>query len=953
MTASFSFGPYKLIPAERRLMRDMKEVSIGSRALDILMVLAEQPGEIVSHRDLLARVWPTVLVEEANLRVHIRGLRKALGDGEEGARYIANVPGRGYCFVAAVAESVPVPLEAVPVSTARAVAPPPCNLPPPLARMVGRDDTVVALCGLLTERRFVSIVGSGGMGKTTVALSVANALAPDFANAAYFVDLAALTDPALVATAIGSALGAPGPVDSAQALLALISDRRVLLVLDNCEHLIEAVALMAERLHVAAPCLHILATSREALRVEGEHVHLLRPLEGAGDTVGLTATRALEAPAIRLFMDRAAASGHAEGLSDEDAIAVAGLCQRLDGIALAIELVASRVGTLGIAGIAELLGNRFRLQWQGRRSALPRHQTLQAMLDWSFHLLTDRERHVLVQLAVFVGPFSPAGAQQVIARPDLSGRDVAGALQGLVDKSLIWAVQHAGTAYFRLPDTTRAYLLAKLNEDDGRDKVSERHALHVMDLLGPATLRSEEADRREFADLVPLLGNVRAALDWCFSHADRGRLAFELAVRAAPRLLALSLHGECRRWCGEALAMLPDSARGTLPELVLQQGLATSAMFSQGNGDLVRAAIERGLELAVALDAKREQHHLLAGLHIFLTRVGDFDRALAVAEQSLASAIGIGAVDARIVADWTMGCSLHLVGDQRLAQAHCEAGFDLAARSGETRLDFFGYDHRIRALIVYCRTLWLRGEAGRAQEAGHRAIAEAEQRDHPVSLCIALIYTATVLLWDRDLAGAETVIERLVAHAARHALGPYHTVGLALQGELFVASGNPEAGADMLRKALALFQAEQHVVLATGTTRALAEALIQLERIEEAAALLDDALADVRPGSGNKAVDVADLLRCRAEIELARVTPDLPLAEDFFRRSLAVANAQAAPAWELRATLAFARFQLAHGRPGEARALLAAMIGRFTGTMHTSDLPIAVALLATLDERPA
>src|ERR1700730_14341750 len=335
-----SFGPFSLFVAERLLKKGDEPMPLGGRALDILIALTEQAGEVVSHKKLISSVWPDVTVEEANLRFQIAALRKALGDG----RYISNIAGRGYCFVVPVTRSsarqtVPV----TGITTTERVQ----KLPPRLARMVGRDDTVRALTQQLQEWRFVSIVGPGGVGKTTVAISVAHTLSDGFHDAVFFIDLAALTDPELVPTAVASALGFMVQTqDPVIGLLTFIGDRKILLVLDNCDHVIGVAAALAERVVSEAPQAHVLATSREALRVEGEHVYLLYSLDCPPEDAGLTATEALQYPAAQLFMERAAASGYGAELSDIDAPIVARSCRRLDGIALAIELAVSRGGSL-------------------------------------------------------------------------------------------------------------------------------------------------------------------------------------------------------------------------------------------------------------------------------------------------------------------------------------------------------------------------------------------------------------------------------------------------------------------------------------------------------------------------------------------------------------------------------------------------------------------------------
>src|ERR1700759_1052625 len=443
-----SFGPFSLFAAERLLKKADESIPLGGRALDILIALVERAGEVVTHRELISTVWPDVTVEDANLRAHIAALRKALGDGRDGARYVSNVAGRGYCFVAPVTRSsAKQPIPVTRITTTERVQ----KLPPRPARMIGRDDTVRCLAHQLQMWRFVSIVGPGGVGKTTVAISVAHRLIDGFHDAVFFIDLAALTDAQLVPTAVASALGFMVQTqDPFVGLLAFIGDKKILLVLDNCEHVIGVAAALAERIVSEAPQAHILATSREALRVEGEHVHLLYSLDCPPEDAGLTAMEALRYPAAQLFMERAAASGYGAALSDIDAPIVARSCHRLDGVALAIELAASRVGALGIRGTAELLENRFSLLWHGRRTALPRHETLKAMLDWSYSLLSEHEKVVLCRLSAFVGDFTLQAAGTVASGADLDEADIIDAVAGLVAKSLISTTLIEESTYYRL-----------------------------------------------------------------------------------------------------------------------------------------------------------------------------------------------------------------------------------------------------------------------------------------------------------------------------------------------------------------------------------------------------------------------------------------------------------------------------------------------------------------------
>lgn len=307
----FSFGPFHLHATERRLQRAGEPVEIGSRALDILITLVERAGEVIGKKELVARVWPDVIVEDSSLRVHVAALRKALGDGVDGARYIANVPGRGYSFVIPVS----VPKTTAPIARS---SPAPAadreqsriahSLPARLTRMVGRDAAIAALSQQLRADRFVTIVGPGGLGKTTVAVSVAHLLSAEFSTAV-FIDLASVTDASGVANALAATLGLTiRKEDPIPEILAFLRETNLLLVLDNCEHVIESVGSVAERVFVEAPRVYILATSRELLNVEGEHVYSLEPLGTPEITADMTAAQALEYPAVQLFLERAGAT---------------------------------------------------------------------------------------------------------------------------------------------------------------------------------------------------------------------------------------------------------------------------------------------------------------------------------------------------------------------------------------------------------------------------------------------------------------------------------------------------------------------------------------------------------------------------------------------------------------------------------------------------------------------
>jgi predicted ATPase/DNA-binding winged helix-turn-helix (wHTH) protein len=940
-SCAVGFGPFRLFPAERLLERDGVPVELGGRAIDILIALVCRAGEVVSRTDLLTTVWPDTVVVESCLRVQVASLRKALGDGVDGARFVTNVAGRGYCFVAPVAQQAgarshaslpPVPKEPVAWQLAH-------GLPPRLKRMAGRDDTIDIVIAQLREHRFVTIVGAGGIGKTTVAVSVGHALLSDFSGAVRFVDLQSLADPDLVAPTVASALGLIVQTDVAVASLeAFLRDRRVLLVLDNCEHIVHAAAPLTERLFSQAPGVHFLTTSREALRVEGERVHRLGPLDAPTSYAGLNASAVRAFPAVQVFMERAAASGGSSELTDDDAPIVAAICKRLDGVALAIEVAAGFVGQFGVRGTAGLLDNRFRLlRQQGRRTAPPRQRTLNALIDWSYDRLPEYERLVLRRLSVFFGPFTMEAARDVATDSESETAQFTDAVAELVAKSLVSGIADGSTILYRLLETTRAYATERIVESGERDGIAKRHALYFAALLEGCDPTLQE---RSITERASYLSNIRAGLQWSFSSQAGLMTGVRLAAAAAPLLLDLTLLSECQYSTERALAVMDASSRGDSREMVLQEAFAISTMFTRGNSDNVRAAIMRGLELADALGEKSHELRLLAGLNIFLTRIGDFLGALGAAERALAVAQQLAKPLGMAMAEWMLGVAHHLAGNQGLALQHCERGMKYAGASGPVKTGFFGYDHRVRALVALCRVLWLRGLSEQAVVVARRAIEAAAQLDQPIDVCISFIYTASVFLWRGDWADARDVIERLIAHAERHSLAPYHAVGQALKGELCVKLGDAKSGCQMLLDASHRLRAERHTILSTVIAAALAEGRAMTGQVDGALATIEEAIAEgERRG---EPFDMPELLRVKGYLLALSSRRDQRGAEVYLSRSLACARRQGALAWELRTATTRAGFGL---EMPEARNELAAVYARFTEGLETIDLRAARKLL--------
>lgn len=939
-----SFGPFSLIASERFLTKDGAPVALGARALDILIALVSQPNEAISKRDMLARVWPDVTVEESSLRFHIAGLRKALGDGKDGARYISTLAGRGYCFVAPVSRTNgrgPA-VAAVPASF------PHVGLPSRLIKILGRDEDVHKVSAQLTAARFVTIVGPGGVGKTTVAVAVGHHLIEAFAGAVVFVDLGMLGDPSLVATAVASQLGlSVQSEDATPSLAAYLRERRILLILDTCEHLIEAVAALAARLFQAAPQLHILATSREALQVEGEHVYRLDSLGSPPDSQGLTAAHAQTFPAPQLFIERAVASGARLDLSDAEAAVVVSICRKLDGVALAIELAARRVEAYGLEQTAALLDQRLTRQWPGPRTAPPRQKTLQATLDWSYGLLSEIERVVLRRLAVFVGHFTLDSALAVVTSADVDQSSVFAAIDSLVAKSMVATRPIGAMVRYRLLDTTRAYVLDIGIDGAEAADLAVRHATYYRQWLEQTALEWPTLPTgTERAPYFAGLNNARAALDWCFGGAGAVESGIALAAAATPVFFTMSLLPECHRWSERALRALDDGGRGGREEMQLQASLGLSLMFTRGHSDAACAALNRSLAIAKARGDLLGEVRLLGPLHMYHLRAGDFKIALQYAKRSSEIANTLGDAGATALAHALLGISLHLMGDLCGARVELEAALEPGSDSPTSRTIHFGFDHYSWAGIALTTTLWLQGCPAQAAVRAHQAIEDGERMHHPVSLAIVL-NAIVVLLWMGDLSAAEQHLDWFISRAESQYFGPYRDLGHGLKGELAIRRGEVSAGVEMLQNCLEKLHAARYERLTTRFNIMLARGLASSGRFAESVALMDDTIRLVEANGDTSYLP--ELLRLKGSILLAMPKPRVADAEMCFTRSLELSRAHGSRIWELRTATDMAALLNTRGQCDRARELLQPVFEQFVEGAETADLKAAERQLANLN----
>jgi predicted ATPase/DNA-binding winged helix-turn-helix (wHTH) protein len=936
------FGPFELYPGRRALLKDGRPIAVGSRALEILIALIDRPGKLFTKDELIRCAWPTTIVEESSLRAQITALRKALGEDGDVLRYVATVPGRGYRFVASV--SYPDRRDARAAGTVRRH-----NLPTRLTAPIGRDAAVNTVKGRLSRYRLTTIVGPGGIGKTTVCLAAAEDLVASYEDGVCFLDLAPLADPHLLPSVLATVLGvAAASEDPLSEVASFLRKKRMLLIFDSCERLLPQTALLIETLLKEAAGVNILATSREALRAEGESVYRLPPLELPSLTAGLSASHALTFSAIQLFVERAASGTGGYELDDHDAPIVADICRQLDGIALAIELAAARVEAFGPRGIAERLDDSLRLLSGGRRTALPRHQTLRATLDWSYDSLPNIEQRALRRFGVFAGSFTFECARAVVRDTALADDDTAEYLASLVAKSLVTADSRGSAANYRLLDTTQAYAFARLAEAGELDIAMRRLTEYLCRVLDKALADFEFLSSAEWLRLHAChVDNVRKALDWAFSPQGDCPLGTALTVAAIPLWFQLSSVDECRDGVERALSSLPAPGRLAQAREVmdLYRALGLSRAFTVGLAPQAAVAFAKALDIAESLEDTEEQLEALWGLWFCQLGAGQYRASLATGQRF--RKLAANEPDQRI-GDRLISTPLLCMGDLVNARAHMDGM--LAHRSAPEpftpKAVRFRFDQFIASRVLVAHLLWLQGFPDQALLTAQGGLEEAQAARHGISLCEALARgLCPICLFVGDLTQAQGHIGRLLDCATTHGLSQWEILGRCWKGALLIRRGEFVHGTTLLKEALQklqtgrLFSLYSNAFLGT-----LAEGLLHAGQSLGARATVEEALA--RCEREEELWCLPELLRIKAEVlrHLHRIDD----AEQHLLRALDWAQRQCALSWELRIATSLAALHRDRGQGTQGRTHLSAVYGRFTEGFTTSDLRIARTLLDTL-----
>jgi len=935
--AVIEIGRLRVLPHRRELLYDGAPIDLGGRAFDVLMALIEAKGTIVSKDELITRVWPGRVIEENSLEAQISALRKGLGPGRN---LIRTVTGRGYQFAGEIRMT-----GVTPTTLTRS----PSNLPEPVSELIGRDVEVAEVADLVAAHRLITLLGPGGIGKTRLSLEVARRLRARFAGGVSVAELGALSDPELIPVTVARALGltlAEGLL-SAERVAAAIGTRQILLVLDNCEHVIEAAARMAEAFLRASPITCVMVTSREPLRAPGEYIYRVPPLDVPPEDLRAL-EQVLRSGAVQLFLTRARAADPQFALDEHTGALIAAICRRLDGIPLAIELAAARTAALGIEAIAARLDDRFRLLTGGHRTALPRHQTLRATLDWSFELLSDSERVVLQRLAIFAGGFDLESASAVLAQSQISAGDVVDSIVNLVAKSLLTADVRGTTAHYRLLETTRAYALEKLTQSGDLERLARRHAEYFHAVFATAAAQGET---RPTADLLIAYGrqldNVRAALDWAFSPAGDAQLGVALTVAAVPLWMRMSLMEECRGRVDCALASLESqSLRDTREGMQLYAALGLALMYTKGAVPETRAALAHALQIAQSRDDVDYQLRALWGLCIDRLNNAVFREALSYAQKfATVAARSDDAVD-QPIGDRMIALSLHYLGEQSQARFHFERMLSrYVASDRSAHIVRFQFDQRVTAQVALATVLWLQGYPDQAMHTIESNIEEAIGLDHALSLCNALAKACPVALLAGDLDAAERFVTMLLEHATRHAFASWQAEGRCFQGSLLIKRGDVAGGIEVLRAATSELPEIKFALRYTALLVELAEALGRTGEIENGRQAIDQALA--RAERNEERWYMAELLRVKGELMLLDHEADAAAVAQF-QAGLGWARQQGALSWELRCATSLARLSQKQGAIGPARELLSSVYTKFSEGFTTADLRAANQLLQSL-----
>jgi predicted ATPase/DNA-binding winged helix-turn-helix (wHTH) protein len=624
----YRFGCFELQPVERRLLAHGAAVRVGPHALDLLLVFVERPGRLVTKEELLARVWRAVVVEPNTLQVHVAALRKVLGTD-----VISTVSGQGYRFTPAV-ERIDDALES-------SLSERSDNLPHQLTSFIGREDDIAHLRQLLASTRLLTLTGAGGCGKSRLALQVARDTRDSYADGVWLVELAPLAVPTLIPQTMAAVLGIqeqPGK-DLTTTLVQRLETKHLLLLVDNAEHLLGSCAELLNLILTRCARVAVVVTSREPLGITGELTYRVPSLSVPGEEADSTPMQLLSFEAALLFVERAKLQRPDFAVTASNAAALASICRRLDGIALAIELAAARARSMSIEEIDRHLDDRFDVLGDGSRTALPRHRTLRSLIDWSYDLLSDAEKTLLQRVSVFAGGWTLDAAQRVCSGDRIDASDVLKLLTSLTDKSLLTVDTHDEQTRFGMLETVRHYAEDQLRGSQETEQVQARHLQLFMDTA--EGLRSDQNNNRREITVKQLdkeHENLRTALAWCRADATRSIDGLRLAGKLVFFWMTRGHYLEGRTWIDGFLA----ASQGDTEERALASNAAANLAYYQDDYAASEAYDREAMEIWQRLGRTDLVASTLGNMGTTAVNRGDYRAARDLLGKALAHARAIG-----------------------------------------------------------------------------------------------------------------------------------------------------------------------------------------------------------------------------------------------------------------------------------------------------------------------
>ncbi|MBR0710311.1 ATP-binding protein [Bradyrhizobium liaoningense] len=935
---TYCFGPFRLVPSRQLLLLDGRPVKLGGRAFELLQLLVQRRGDLVSKNELMAAAWPGTFLHDSNLKVNMWSLRRSLGDAQIEPAYIATVARRGYKFIAEVQTSIGE------IGDDPALAGPLPLSNPPLPRgIVGREAEIVEIADLLADNRHVTLAGAGGIGKTTVAVAVAQAFAPRCRDGVCFVDLATISDPTLFGAALVTALGIRGNTDNGlAAALDYLRPRQMLLILDNCEHVLPAATIFAGKFLTDTSPSRLLATSREPLGTATEHIVRLGSLPSPKPGRTLSVDQAVRFPAVQLFVRRAAEWSGYQFVND-DCEAVASICHALDGLPLAIELAAAQIGRFNPRELVALLDQKLGFRAPSAEGAPPRHETLMATIDWSFRLLSQKEATLFGLLSVFSDAFEVEDALFVAEAAGLTPVDVVTGLGSLVTKSLLGAQARGAHLRYRLLDSTRRYAAERRQADPACSQALRRHAQRVLALFERS---EEEWNWREPADwtqrYLGRIADLRAALSWAVGEEGDPVLGIRLAVAAITLWSETFILSEAQARLEDALALAKTVACDDLSKAKIACALGWSLFYARNMSNENEIAWLDAIAFARRAGSIEYQQRALVGFSFYLLQIGEIPRAITYLEEATAQADRDRDLTATSEADRALAWAHAFAGElskSRPVLDRLASTYSLA--EGRSRKDANEVYRFITVRFNLPFVAWMQGQADYAARLARDAVDAADRSGHWVSQSNALGLAALpVALETGNLDALESFTMRLRRNLERERISRWVPVERYFSACLRDLRGDPRAVED-IRAAIDELIECRFLMRIGSYLAALARAYLRQGRIAEASEAITRAIGH-QERQGER--------WCRSELQrvdaLVLLDAGEPLrAEKRLQQALAEARAIGAMTFQLRIATDLAAYWIATGRRAKAVRLLAPLYDEFTEGFETLDLVAAKRLL--------